>query len=91
MFQTLQSDESMLKHGTVTVIIDHEPYEITTYRIDGEYSDHRRPDSVDFTCDLAEDISTEISQSMLLRMTEKILLTCMWHWRSAERNYPLYW
>lgn len=44
-----------LKHGTVTVIIDHEPYEITTYRIDGEYSDHRRPDSVDFTCDLAED------------------------------------
>lgn len=45
-----------LKHGTVTVIIDHEPYEITTYRIDGEYSDHRRPDSVDFTCDLAEDI-----------------------------------
>jgi tRNA nucleotidyltransferase (CCA-adding enzyme) len=45
-----------LKHGTVTVIIDHEPYEITTYRIDGEYSDHRRPDSVDFTCELAEDI-----------------------------------
>ena len=45
-----------LKHGTVTVIIDHEPYEITTYRIDGEYSDHRRPDFVDFTCDLAEDI-----------------------------------
>ena len=45
-----------LKHGTVTVIIDHVPYEITTYRVDGEYSDHRRPDSVSFTSDLAEDI-----------------------------------
>lgn len=45
-----------LKHGTVTVIIDHEPYEITTYRIDGKYTDFRRPDSVDFTTDLAKDI-----------------------------------
>lgn len=45
-----------LKHGTVTVIIDHEPYEITTYRVDGKYSGFRRPDSVDFTCDLSEDI-----------------------------------
>lgn len=45
-----------LKHGTVTVIIDHEPYEITTYRIDGKYTDYRRPDSVSFTSDLAEDI-----------------------------------
>lgn len=45
-----------LKHGTVTVIINHEPYEITTYRIDGKYTDFRRPDSVDFTTDLAKDI-----------------------------------
>lgn len=47
---------SGLKHGTVTVIIDHEPYEVTTYRIDGKYTDYRRPDSVSFTSDLAEDI-----------------------------------
>ena len=45
-----------LKHGTVTVIIDHEPYEITTYRVDGKYTDFRRPDTVNFTSDLAEDI-----------------------------------
>lgn len=45
-----------LKHGTVTVVIDHEPYEITTYRIDGKYTDYRRPDSVSFASDLAEDI-----------------------------------
>lgn len=46
-----------LKHGTVTVIIDGEQYEITTYRIDGKYSDGRHPDAVIFTSDLAEDLS----------------------------------
>ena len=45
-----------LKHGTVTIIVDHEPYEITTYRVDGKYTDFRRPDSVNFTSDLAEDV-----------------------------------
>ncbi len=45
-----------LKHGTVTIIIDHTPYEVTTYRIDGKYTDFRRPDKVDFTDDLKEDI-----------------------------------
>lgn len=45
-----------LKHGTVTIIVEHEPYEITTYRIDGKYTDFRRPDAVSFTSDLAKDI-----------------------------------
>ena len=45
-----------LKHGTVTIIIDHEPFEVTTYRIDGKYTDFRRPDTVDFTSNLSEDI-----------------------------------
>ena len=46
--------ETGLKHGTVTVVIDGEPLEITTYRVDGSYSDHRRPDSVSFTRSLRE-------------------------------------
>jgi len=46
-----------IKHGTVTVLIDHNPVEITTYRIDGAYSDNRRPDKVAFTLNLIEDIS----------------------------------
>ena len=45
-----------LKHGTVTVVIDHEPLEITTYRVDGDYSDHRHPDSVSFTRSLKDDL-----------------------------------
>ncbi len=48
--------ETGIKHGTVTVIIDAMPLEITTYRIDGEYSDHRRPDEVSFTSSLREDM-----------------------------------
>lgn len=46
-----------LKHGTVTIILDHKPVEITTYRIDGNYSDGRRPDTITFTSDLIEDLA----------------------------------
>lgn len=46
-----------IKHGTVTVLHNGEPFEITTFRIDGEYTDSRRPDSVIFTADLREDLA----------------------------------
>lgn len=45
-----------IKHGTVTVVMDGMPLEITTYRADGEYSDHRRPDSVAFSRKLRDDL-----------------------------------
>lgn len=45
-----------LQHGTVTVLKDKVGYEVTTYRVDGEYKDHRRPDKVTFTSDLKEDM-----------------------------------
>ena len=48
--------ETGLKHGTVTVLVDGEPYEITTYRTEGPYSDSRRPDYVRFVPDLTEDL-----------------------------------
>ncbi len=46
-----------LKHGTVTVLVNGEPFEITTFRIDGEYSDSRRPKSVSFTRNLTDDLA----------------------------------
>lgn len=46
-----------IKHGTVTVLIGNDNYEVTTYRIDGMYSDRRRPDNVEFTQNLIEDLS----------------------------------
>ena len=45
------------KHGTVTVLLGGSPLEITTYRVDGPYSDSRRPDSVAFTRSLREDLA----------------------------------
>ena len=46
-----------LKHGTVTVLIDNEPIEITTYRTDGDYPDHRHPEAVYFTQSLIADLA----------------------------------
>lgn len=46
-----------IKHGTVTVLHNDVPFEITTFRIDGEYTDSRRPDSVVFTNSLREDLA----------------------------------
>ncbi len=45
-----------LKHGTVTILLDKVGYEVTTYRIDGTYEDHRRPNDVTFTKSLKEDL-----------------------------------
>lgn len=45
-----------LKHGTVTVVINDCPYEITTYRIDGEYKDNRHPSNVTYTSKLEDDL-----------------------------------
>ena len=44
-------------HGTVTVIINDQHFEITTYRIDGEYGDNRHPSKVTFTSSLEQDLS----------------------------------
>lgn len=45
-----------IEHGTVTVMLDKEGFEVTTYRIDGEYEDSRHPKEVTFTSNLREDL-----------------------------------
>ena len=45
-----------IEHGTVTVMFDKEGFEVTTYRIDGEYTDNRHPKEVTFTPNLLEDL-----------------------------------
>ena len=45
-----------IEHGTVTVMMHHEGYEVTTYRIDGKYEDGRHPKEVIFTPSLEEDL-----------------------------------
>lgn len=45
-----------IEHGTVTVLMDKDAFEVTTYRVDGEYEDHRHPKEVTFTASLFEDL-----------------------------------
>lgn len=55
-FSEYRTIETGIKHGTVTVVISKMPIEITTYRVDGKYSDNRRPDEVFFTRDISFDL-----------------------------------
>lgn len=57
VFQGQRTIETGIKHGTVTVLLEGEPLEITTYRIDGDYLDNRHPQSVSFTRNLENDLS----------------------------------
>jgi tRNA nucleotidyltransferase (CCA-adding enzyme) len=45
-----------IQHGTVTVLVDKDHFEVTTYRLDGKYEDYRRPKEVSFTTNLEEDL-----------------------------------
>lgn len=49
--------ETGIKHGTVTIIWEHQPYEVTTFRSEGPYLDGRRPSYVNFETDINEDLS----------------------------------
>lgn len=57
VFQNYRLIETGLQHGTVTVILDGMPLEITTFRVDGDYLDARHPESVTFTRTLREDLA----------------------------------
>jgi len=57
IFSDVPVIETGIEHGTVTVLLDSHPFEITTYRIDGEYFDRRRPSTVAFTRSIQEDLS----------------------------------
>ena len=57
VFDSERTVDTGIKHGTVTLIYNGVPYEITTYRVDGDYADNRHPDRVSFTATLREDLA----------------------------------
>jgi len=59
-----------LSHGTVLVIVNRVPIEVTTFRTDGEYEDHRRPSDVKFVRSLEEDLKRRDFTMNALAMTE---------------------
>ena len=56
VFSDCRVIETGIRHGTVTVVINRQAAEITTYRVDGGYADSRHPDNVTFTPSLIEDL-----------------------------------
>ncbi len=56
-FQSYHTIKTGLQHGTVTIMVKKQPVEVTTYRLDGAYTDMRRPDSVTYVSDLREDLA----------------------------------
>lgn len=57
VFKNHKIYETGRKYGTVSLILDNESFEITTYRSDGKYSDFRRPETVEFSSALIDDLS----------------------------------
>lgn len=57
VFKNEKTVDTGIKHGTVSIILNKKPYEVTTYRIDGEYLDARHPESVSFTRNIKEDLA----------------------------------
>lgn len=56
LFSDCRIIDTGIKHGTVTLLLNDEPYEITTYRKETEYDDHRHPNSVSYSDSLYEDL-----------------------------------
>ena len=56
-FSAYKTFDTGIAHGTITVVIHHLPFEVTTYRVDGDYKDNRHPESVTFTRSLREDLA----------------------------------
>lgn len=56
IFKSFKTIDVGIKHGTVSVIIDSNAYEITTYRVEGEYVNNRKPKEVSYTTNLEEDL-----------------------------------
>lgn len=69
--------ESGLKHGTITIVINKKPYEITTYRCDGEYLDNRHPDNVIFTKSIKDDLARrDFTVNAMAYNREKGIVDC---------------
>ncbi|PQZ59546.1 CCA tRNA nucleotidyltransferase [Bacillus sp. MYb209] len=60
-----------LEHGTVIVVENGEPYEVTTFRTESEYEDFRRPSNVQFVCSLEEDLKRRDFTMNAIAMTEE--------------------
>lgn len=86
VFRDYRTIETGIKHGTLTVMIDSVPYEITTHRLDGDYRDHRHPDSVSFSKRIEDDLSRRDFTMNAMAYNEKDGLTDLFGGRADVEN-----
>lgn len=86
VFKDYRIIDTGIKHGTVTLLIDSTPYEITTFRIDGEYNDNRHPDGVTFTRSLEEDLKRRDFTVNALAYNDKTGLTDLFNGQNDIYN-----
>lgn len=72
IFKEYKIIDTGIKHGTVSIILNNNIYEITTYRIEGEYENNRRPKNVEFTSNLEEDLRRRDFTINAIAYNEKI-------------------
>ena len=75
-----------IKHGTVTVIIDNTPIEITTFRTEGSYTDYRRPDNITFVSSLSEDLSRRDFTVNAFAYNQKVGLVDLFNGKADLQN-----
>lgn len=72
IFKSYNIFDNGIKHGTLSVVLENEVFEITTYRVDGEYIDNRHPNSVVFTDDIVKDLSRRDFTINAIAYNEKV-------------------
>ena len=82
-----------IKHGTVTVLLEQAQYEVTTYRIDGEYVDNRHPEDVSFTQNLEEDLKRRdftINSFAYNFLDNEVVMLDESYFRILDPNFSMY-
>lgn len=85
-FKEYKTFELGKKFGTISVVKDKNIYEITTYRIDGKYSDSRHPDSIEFSAELKDDLSRRDFTINAMAMDKKGKITDIFGGREDLKN-----
>ncbi len=86
VFNGLHVIPTGIKHGTLTLVLDGQPLEITTFRTDGEYIDNRHPESVSFSRELSDDLSRRDFTVNAMAYSERTGLVDLFGGRADLKN-----
>ncbi len=86
IFSDFRIIETGIQHGTITILCKGEPFEVTTYRMDGAYSDGRHPDQVTFSASIEEDLKRRDFTINAMAMNDEGTLIDLYGGREDLKN-----